>query len=1081
MEGQFLNQFWEPVTQWLGAIPWDQGDDWIAALTKLKDAFQEHAPKIKHLEPYFEQLKPFIDLLDSPIIQLATDSVPLLTLSINLFKAYLQQGQPAPTFQSAVLLVAQLAYLESLQSATQKWALQNPALLTLLESIAFGPILKDQIAQLNTLDISWTDARNALYEFSYSRIAQRLNATLTEQLKQIPLNPEEIQILVTQVSWGTGRCFPKYLAATELKELVEPLAEFLRQGGGVGADRETSLDAYLKAESERFCESASLKDMGVAVQDLYVELNVKPLDQHGNPLRLSPQSLEELPPVNIHGWVQQRLQPSSENRRVLFIQGEAGRGKSVFCQMFAQWLRKSSYLAYIPIVLRLRDLKRVEANLQDTLSNLLSNEDFVCSDPGWLTDRNRNFLLILDGFDELALQGQSTQELRDFLRQVEQFQKGRHHHQLLITGRPLALHNLEEMIADMNFVRARLEPMNDRQREQWLTKWAQKVGQLEADQLQAFLAACPEEIEDRLAREPLLLFLLGCLHQEGKLQISMFEDTQDIDARVLIYDRSIVRVLEERQKDSQTHPTSLAPEDLRVVLQETALCVMQSGGESAPFRAIQSRFNASDNPIAKHWEAANTALGNNEPDRALNNWLTTFYFQPGKEAPHGGSVEFIHKSFSEFLCAERLAYALEDWTELDTNRQRFYRSADRISDHELAWQIYDLLGHGAITAEIMDYLRAMLFKRPQLDISRLFDRLYRFYLGWSEGIFIDQPALENLPQRKMQQLTDMSVTCGLRQIDVYAGLNVMILLFELHKYNQQHPLATATPIVFRPDGEPGDDLAIPQKLRRIIGYSECLDPNAFADIVGFALSHADLSHARLNSVRLTSADLQEANLERAQLINAFLSSANLRRANLHCAQLSSAELFNANLVQTNLSQAVLYGATLSGANLSLANLANAELFRAILSKADLTRADLTHTKLTDAQLRCAKLTSANLSKARLERANLSEAELDRANLGGADLYKANLSNANLCGANLEGAKLNRAILYQANLSNANLCGANLEGAKLNRANLSQADLQDVRWNQETEWPEMLGLEQAKNLAGDLKQHLDTLKYPRKLG
>ena len=85
-----------------------------------------------------------------------------------------------------------------------------------------------------------------------------------------------------------------------------------------------------------------------------------------------------------------------------------------------------------------------------------------------------------------------------------------------MTGRPLALQGVDRMLSQTNnLVRVRLEPMADAQREAWLQNWAKLFGSQEAETFRLFLAACPADIETGLAREPLLLYLLGRLHREG--------------------------------------------------------------------------------------------------------------------------------------------------------------------------------------------------------------------------------------------------------------------------------------------------------------------------------------------------------------------------------------------------------------------------------------------------------------------------------------------------------------------------------------------------------------------------------------
>ena len=49
--------------------------------------------------------------------------------------------------------------------------------------------------------------------------------------------------------------------------------------------------------------------------------------------------------------------------------------------------------------------------------------------------------------------------------------------------------------------------------------------------------------------------------------------------------------------------------------------------------------------------------------------------------------------------------------------------------------------------------------------------------------FIDATA-ETLPQRKARQLQNYQVFTGQRQVDIFTGLNVLILLLEIHRHAQ---------------------------------------------------------------------------------------------------------------------------------------------------------------------------------------------------------------------------------------------------------------------------------------------------------
>jgi uncharacterized protein YjbI with pentapeptide repeats len=370
------------------------------------------------------------------------------------------------------------------------------------------------------------------------------------------------------------------------------------------------------------------------------------------------------------------------------------------------------------------------------------------------------------------------------------------------------------------------------------------------------------------------------------------------------------------------------------------------------------------------------------------------------------------------------------------------------------WEIYDLLGYGPLTEEIVEYLMGLLTtpasagEENQFRPVELFQRLEDFYLRWCEGEFIDMLP-ETLPQKKMRLLRDQLKTqdLGQRQIDVYAGLNVMILLLELHRYGQETP-EFKDKMVFYPCGEPNVEgkLDDASRLLRLIGYSCCVGDSGFFLTVGRFLSRANLR----------GADLSSANLSGAYLDRAKLSGANLTLTNLSDAYLGDANLGGANLGGANLG-----GAYLSGANLSGANLCNAYLSGADLRSANLSGADLS---------------SANLSAANLSYADLSGANLSSANLSSADLWGANLSGADLSGADLSGADLSDVNLMGANLIGANLIGADLSGADLGGADLGGADLTDrtfgdVKWDENTKWENVRGLDTAVDVPEALRRML----------
>jgi hypothetical protein len=186
-----------------------------------------------------------------------------------------------------------------------------------------------------------------------------------------------------------------------------------------------------------------------------------------------------------------------------------------------------------------------------------------------------------------------------------------------------------------------------------------------------------------------------------------------------------------------------------------------------------------------------------------------------------------------------LKEAIEDWTtQIEGRRQ----SQDLVPDEAMHWQLYDLLGYDGLTPEIVEYLMALLTESTAFDPVRLFHRLEDFYLRWCDGEFIDELDSENLPQKKLRSLRDQvqetGGASGLRQVDVYTGLNVMILLFELHRYGRSREELEGA-IEFHPCGRPGTTNFDLNRLLRIVDYSDSVDFQRQGSRLLFDFAHSN--------------------------------------------------------------------------------------------------------------------------------------------------------------------------------------------------------------------------------------------------
>ncbi len=928
-----------------------------------------------------------LEALNSPLGQVVKSSVPFLPIATGLIQFGIKVLNKEPTVAETVAIVSQVAYLESINKTI-------PSELIPTEDTGKDFLeVKRQLKKLEDLEIDYEEATLALVYFHESKIATAFNDVLSARLEVTGIDQSEVQTWVERVALNTQQYISQALAeAGEDIAVVSRILDWYISGGEAEFVKRRSINYYLEEKIKSLPEEPVFKEK-FSFQDIYVPLQAVALDGKDKKEFL------------LDKWAREFINNPEKSEKVLFIQAGAGRGKTVFCKMFADWVRRNLHPVLTPIVIRLRDIKNYNRPIDEIISSTLSSRDFVKNDPGWLTDSHTRYLFLLDGFDELRMEGRASGGIEEFIRQVGQFQRdfsGKETgHRLIVTGRPIALQGISYL--PQNLSRVKLLPMNNEIQGKWFEKW-QKVAILdnpdaareETEKFKAFLSAenCPTEIKNDLAKEPLLLYLLAKLHRDKAIKQEDFEQAGNkTNAKILVYEKSLELVLTEQREEWLHHQIiGLDTDSLERILIEAGLCVVQSGGEYGKVGMIETRLEKDDSEAAeiikKLREKSETKSSDGNVEKALTTALGAFYIQP-----RGGGFEFYHKSFGEFLFAKRLVKSLEKWTVSDSN--------------SFEEEVYDLLGYGGLTPEIVEYLWGLLTKSDEFRPEKLFQRLSDFYWRWCDGEFIDSEGT-TLPQTKMQeleeQIPDRKKYLGQRQVDVYTGLNIMILLLELHRYGQS-PTGEKIKqkLTFYPCGEPTANSQPKDAtlLRRLINYSDCVGDNGFRDTVGRFLSNADLSGANLKGANLYGANLKGANLK---------------------------------------------GANLEGAILSGANLEGAILFRAILFRAILFRANLF----------CAILSGANLKGANLFRGNLE----------GANLFRGNLKGANLDGANLSGA-----ILFRADLSGAILFRADLSGADLSDANLSDANLENIRWNSETNWTDVQGLDQARNVPEDLKRQL----------
>jgi uncharacterized protein YjbI with pentapeptide repeats len=709
------------------------------------------------------------------------------------------------------------------------------------------------------------------------------------------------------------------------------------------------------------------------------------------------------------------------------ISGGPGSGKSSFTKMFAARLAAQNTIPILFVPLHQFD---PTGDLIQAIGNFIAYDPLLQSNPLKLPPTEPRRLIIFDGLDELAMQGQIAKDVsqafvREVKGQLDRFNQRQTLLQVIISGREPAvqdnssefrkphqiLHLLPHFIPEKTRKRENDEPyvgedasgtaLLDKDRRQ---TWWQKYGQASGKSYTTMPSQLDRGNLVEITAQPLLNYLVALSYNPEKPE--SFAEDANLNQ---VYRQLLDAVYQRGYERQGTHRAirDLEKKNFVRILEEVALAAWHGDGRTTTVGEIQKHCDSSGlKDLLEVFEEGAEA--------GVTRLLVAFYFrQSGTVRGNDRTFEFTHKSFGEYLTACRIVRAIK----------RIQKALDdRKADPDEGWNerealVYwaEICGPSALDDYLLSFLRDQIRLQPLEQVERwqmTLARLFEFMLHHS------------MPMEKIPLSTFRELVAHARHAEetLCAALHACALVTKtVSTINWPNPEAMGNWLA----RIQGQRLSYNETLSGfrclgLLNLSGCTFISrdlVIADLCSTDLSHADLSHADLSHADLSHADLSNADLSNADLRSANLTYANLSNANLRDANLRSANLSHAILSSTNLRDANLRGANLRGANLCDANLCDANL-----SDANLRGANLRSANLSDANLRSANLSHANLSHANLSDTNLSDTNLNDADLRNADLRDAHLDHANLNDANLGHANLSdTGNLTEDQLTQAKLC------------------------------------------------------------
>ncbi|KAF0529281.1 NACHT domain-containing protein [Gigaspora margarita] len=593
---------------------------------------------------------------------------------------------------------------------------------------------------------------------------------------------------------------------------------------------------------------------------------------------------------------------TSKRKKVLLLLGSGGTGKSTFNRYFARRLwecAKNDMTQSIPLFIALAPLEGLINKNRDFIEAYLREKGNLSSDQ--IKElRNRKFVFILDGYDEIVERERHCYDSNMFTEWKNA--------KIIISCRPEYLDegSRERFWPKENgkkgFQELILTPFSWVEIEQYIKNYvdySKKNGsQLlwDADRYIQEIKAI-SQIEELVCNPVLLkiiLTILPDLRKSGTSQIN----------RIVLYEEFIKKWFERAQERLQK--IQLKKEEReefdRLKVDFTEHC-LRFGKEFAFKMFVDNNkvvvdYDPINEKITSEWAKF---LGNEDVKLLLIRFNMPLFRR-------GNQYWFFHKSLRDYLISCALLDSLKD------------------TSQATRFNMQSITPEPAIQQFLAEQVKQMPeYKQPLFD-----------FIEYSKR----NTNIRNASANAIMVLSCASISVNLSNIRI-PGTDLSNGNFN----NLQFTRADLNNVNFQNANLQNANLTDAD----LTGANLRRSNNQGSNLQGVNLQKANLEGASLQNANLEGASLENANLEGASLQDAKLMSANLsgailRRLNLQNANLEGASLQNANLQHANIQNVNLEGASLQEANLTGANFSNANLRRSILQDAKFYDTNLNNVK-----------------------------------------------------------------------------------------------------------------------------------------
>lgn len=576
-------------------------------------------------------------------------------------------------------------------------------------------------------------------------------------------------------------------------------------------------------------------------------------------------------PRHVVGWCQSEIwrwiEEADRDRALRVIAGGPGSGKSSLAKMLASDIAsKGRDVLFLP--LHQVDL---EAGVVAAISDYFLQAGHFTENPTQQA-RDGTLIIILDGLDEIQMQGRAAQEaaqsfVNDLARFVDRRNTTRCQLLCLITGRDLAVQAAEGLFKGEGQLMHLLpysisEIRKDRCRDDdgifdvdQRNEWWRKYGIL----TDAAYEAMPDPLSSGelgdVTAQPLLNYLVALAHRQG-MAIDGATNVNSVYAHLLraVYDRGWAR---------NAHPSikDVGYKDFARLLEEVALSVWHGAGRTTTVSEVEAHCRQSKVGALLPTFQSGVSSG-------ISSLLLAFYFrQKGRRDGGEKTFEFTHKSFAEYLTSLRIIRLIKFISDQKGKHNSEFDGG--MDDEDLLHRWILICGRTSMDGYLLDFVRREIAS-DQINASQWQDDL---------GQLLTFALMKGWPIHRKEGLSFSEQMTHVRNAEetLLACLNACALSTG-RKSNIRWPNATsAGDMIKRLQGQrQGPRNRTVMDCLSFLDYSgQCFD---LADLYRAEMHNSDFGNAQLNYTVLLQANLSNCDMSRAVVSGATLVDAKISGA-----------------------------------------------------------------------------------------------------------------------------------------------------------------------------------------------------------